>query len=105
MPKRIKRFVVAYDICVKDDSYIEKRSSVKRRTKVMRVLYDYGIRTQLSVFEVMLEGKQFDLLIERLEKILREETDKIYIYPIDSGSERKIVRLGKEADVLGDIFL
>jgi len=78
---------------------------VKRRTKVMRALYDYGIRTQLSVFEVMFEGKQFDLLIERLEKILREETDKIYIYPIDSGSERKIVRLGKETDVLGDIFL
>ena len=71
----------------------------------MRALYDYGIRTQLSVFEVMFEGKQFDLLIERLEKILREETDKIYIYPIDSGSERKIVRLGKETDVLGDIFL
>ncbi len=51
LPKRIKRFVVVYDVCVKDDSYVEKRNSVKRRTKIMRVLYDYGIRTQLSVLK------------------------------------------------------
>jgi len=105
LPKRIKRFVVAYDVCVKDDSYVEKRNSVKRRTKIMRVLYDYGIRTQLSVFEVILENRQYEELVERVEKILRKETDKVYIYPIDAGSEGKIVRLGKEINILGDIFL
>ncbi len=59
LPKRINRFVVIYDICVLDDSYEERRSSAKRRAKVMRVLYDYGIRTQYSVFEIELRGKQY----------------------------------------------
>jgi CRISPR-associated endonuclease Cas2 len=105
VPKRIRRFVVAYDICVKDDSYIEKRNSTKRRTKVMRILYDYGIRTQLSVFEVSLSGKQYVELIERVRSVLRKETDKVFIYPLDSASFGKVVRLGKEPEILGDIFL
>jgi len=54
---------------------------------------------------VILENRQYEELVERVEKILRKETDKVYIYPIDAGSEGKIVRLGKEISILGDIFL
>ncbi len=103
-PKRISRFVVIYDICVIDDSYHEQRSSAKRRAKVMRILYDYGIRTQLSVFEIELKGNQYVELIERIKTVIRETTDKVYIYPIDGKSLNKILRLGKEPDVLSDFF-
>ena len=103
--KRISRFVVIYDICVIDDSYYEQRNSAKRRAKVMRILYDYGVRTQLSVFEVELKGKQYGELTKRIEKVIRTETDKVYIYPLDAGSVGKITRLGRESDILGDFFL
>ncbi len=104
-PKRISRFVVIYDICVADDSYYERRNSAKRRAKVMRILYDYGVRTQLSVFEVELKGSQYVELADRIKKVIRKETDKVFIYPIDGKSLNKIVRLGKEPDILTDFFL
>ncbi len=105
LPKRINRFVVIYDICVLDDSYEERRSSAKRRAKVMRVLYDYGIRTQYSVFEIELRGKQYSELITRIKQIIRETSDKVYIYPLDSRSVKKTVRLGKTAEIILDFFL
>jgi len=105
LPKRISRFVVIYDICVIDDSYYEQRNSAKRRAKVMRILYDYGIRTQLSVFEVELKGNQYIELIDRIKEVIRETTDKVFIYPIDGKSLNKIVRLGREPEILTDFFL
>ena len=105
LPKRISHFVVIYDICVTDDTYHERRRSVKRRTKLMRVLYDYGIRTQLSVFEVELKGREYGELLLRVERIIRHETDKVYIYPLDAGSGEKIRRIGKESNILGDFFI
>ncbi|MEO2069460.1 MAG: CRISPR-associated endonuclease Cas2 [Desulfurobacteriaceae bacterium] len=104
LPKRISRFVVIYDICVINDSYQEHRSSAKRRAKVMRILYDYGIRTQLSVFEVELQSDQYEELIERIENVIRMESDKVYIYPLDNKSLKKIKRLGKEKGILKDFF-
>ena len=105
LPKRITRFVVIYDICVLDDSYEEYRSSARRRAKVMRILYDYGVRTQFSVFEVELRGSQYSELINRINQVIRETSDKVYIYPLDSGSVKKIIRLGKTAEVVSDFFL
>ena len=105
LPKRIIRFVVIYDICVIDDSYEERRSSAKRRAKVMRILYDYGIRTQYSVFEVELRGNQYSELISRISQVIRETSDKVYIYPLDSRSIRKTVRLGRISEIVSDFFL
>jgi len=105
VPKRVKRFVVAYDICMVDNSYLEVRSSAKRRAKLMRVLYAYGARTQLSVFEVELKGKQYLELIKTIEGIIRKETDKVFIYPLDERSFKGIIRIGRKPETLGDFFV
>ncbi|SMO71234.1 CRISPR-associated endonuclease Cas2 [Balnearium lithotrophicum] len=105
LPKRVKRFVVVYDICMVDNSYSEIRSSAKRRAQIMRILYDYGVRTQLSVFEVELKGKEYFEVSKRLEEVIRKETDRVFIYPLDERSSKSIVRIGQEAEILGDLFI
>jgi CRISPR-associated endonuclease Cas2 len=105
LPKRVKRFVVIYDICMFDNSYAEIRSSAKRRAQVMRILYDYGIRTQLSAFEVELKGKEYTEVIKKLEGVIRKETDRVYIYPLDERSSKNIIRIGQEAEILKEFFL
>ena len=104
--RRINRFVVIYDVCVKDDSQYEKRLSAIRRAKIMRILYEFGIRTQLSVFEVELNEKEHELVIRKAGKVLRRETDKFFIYPIDEKSYKSIIRLGNtEGTLINDFFL
>ena len=94
LPERITRYVVVFDICTYDDSWEERRFSVKRRTKLWRILFEYGHRTQLSVFEVDIPPFHFPVLVSRLSQVIRKETDRIYIYPLDRRSLRNVVRLG-----------
>ena len=94
LPERISRYVVVFDICTYDDSWEERRFSVKRRTKLWRILFEYGHRTQLSVFEVEVSSANFRLFVSRLSSAIREETDKVYIYPLDRRSLRSVVRVG-----------
>ena len=103
--KRITRFVVIYDVCVVDDTYYEMRNAAKRRTKLSRILFEFGVRTQRSVFEVEVSGENYLQLIDRLKRAIRETTDKVYLYPLDSGSVRKTLRLGRIPEGLEDIFL
>jgi CRISPR-associated protein Cas2 len=105
IPKRIKRFVVIYDICTVDDSYHEIRNAAKRRAKLSRILFEFGGRTQLSVFEVEVGSTQFKGLVERLKSVIREKTDKVYIYPLDEKSLKAIERIGKSSLPFDDIFI
>lgn len=105
LPKRITRFVVIYDVCVVDDTYYEMRNAAKRRAKLSRILFEFGTRTQRSVFEVELKGSDYIQAIDRLKSVIRETTDKVYIYPLDAGSVKKTSRLGKTPTGLEDIFL
>jgi CRISPR-associated endonuclease Cas2 len=94
LPERITRYVVVFDICTYSDSWEEKRFSVKRRTKLWRILFEYGHRTQLSVFEVEVFPADFRFFVSRLSSVIRKETDKVYVYPLDRRSLRNIVRVG-----------
>jgi CRISPR-associated endonuclease Cas2 len=95
MPKRINRYVVVFDICTLDSTSFEINYSIKRRTALWRILFEFGYRTQLSVFEVEVPPHKFDYFIRRIKRVMRKETDKVYIYPLDEKSHKNVVRVGK----------
>ena len=61
--------VVSYDVV--DD---------RRRTRLAKVLKDFGARVQLSVFECRLDLGQLDVMARRLRKVIDESKDSVRIY-------------------------
>jgi len=78
-------YVVTYDI--PDD---------QRRTKVAKILEDFGDRVQYSVFEMELEHlKQLDEMRSRLESVIDPQADGVRIYFLCQGCRAKIMILGQ----------
>ncbi|VVB94673.1 CRISPR-associated endoribonuclease Cas2 1 [uncultured archaeon] len=75
--------VISYDIS--DDG---------TRTKVANLLLDYGSRVQYSVFELLIDEKKLDELVERL-KPFPERGDSIRIYQICAGCLKKGIIIGR----------
>ncbi|MCT4509906.1 MAG: CRISPR-associated endonuclease Cas2 [Tepidibacter sp.] len=76
-------YLISYDI-VND----------KKRTKLFKLLKNYGVRHQYSVFECELDEKKYVELIYKIRKIKVETGDSIMVYPICATCESKIVRCG-----------
>ena len=92
---RVEKFVVIYDI--KDN---------KNRMRLARLLFEYGIRTQLSVFEVEVKEKEYRRFMRLIERKIKSDRDKIYIYPLDEKSFKRIQRLGDwENTIISDFFI
>lgn len=78
-------YLVAYDI-----------SDDQRRTKVAKILEDFGDRVQYSVFEMDLERpEQLGEMQSRLGKVLDSATDSVRVYFLCQGCRAKIVILGQ----------
>lgn len=102
---RVYKYLAVYDICVRDKSKLERRLSAKRRSKIIKLLFKYGIRTQLSVFEIELSPSEKMQLIMDVSKYLRKETDKFYLYPLDERSFKTILRFGNfQNSLIYDFF-
>lgn len=66
----MKQFiVVAYDI-----------SDDRRRQKVVKILVNYGVRSNYSVFECVLTETQVNTMKNRLEKIVKSKSDCVLYY-------------------------
>lgn len=63
--------VIAYDI-----------ADEKRLTRVAKVMLDYGLRVQKSIFEVNVTPPVFRELKDRLEKIILAEEDGVKYFPL-----------------------
>lgn len=78
-------YLVAYDIA--DD---------QRRTKVAKILEDFGDRVQYSVFEMQLERpEQLVAMQSRLAKAIDRETDSVRIYFLCQSCRAKVVIHGQ----------
>lgn len=75
--------VISYDI--PDD---------KRRTKIHKVLKDFGQWVQYSVFECSLEAKDFLRLKQRLQKNIDSKEDSIRFYFLCQDCQQKVERIG-----------
>ena len=86
-------YVVSYDI---PDS--------KRRTKLAKILKDFGDRVQYSVFECILDGDLFEAMLARIDRIVVARNDSVRIYTLCGRCETAVRiigrgRLTKEVDV------
>ncbi|MBL0700523.1 MAG: CRISPR-associated endonuclease Cas2 [Desulfosarcina sp.] len=63
--------IVAYDI-----------ADPKRLNKVARVIKDYGLRVQKSIFEVAVNNALFDEMKSRIEKIIEPLEDGVKYFPL-----------------------
>lgn len=72
-------YLVTYDI--PDD---------KRRKKIADILTGYGSRVQYSVFECVLNGKQYRELKTRLKKVFKSEEDNLRFYPISDHTLQQV---------------
>lgn len=77
-------FLVSYDI-----------PDNKRRTKIAKILEDYGERVQYSVFECRLTAKQIAKLTKELKAVLVEQEDSIRIYRLCAICEAEVKALGQ----------
>ncbi|ABY36571.1 MAG TPA: CRISPR-associated endonuclease Cas2 [Chloroflexus aurantiacus] len=75
--------VISYDIV--DD---------QRRTSVMKVLKGYGVRVQYSVFEAILDAREFHDLSNQLRKIIDPGQDSIRCYRLDQVAAQRTVIYG-----------
>ena len=86
--------VVAYDI-----------SDNKRRNKVAKLLRQYGVSVNMSVFECMLTEAQFNSIIEKICKIIDYKNDRIIYYRMCLNCYTKILyqpdRIRKTPEISG----
>jgi CRISPR-associated protein Cas2 len=61
--------LVAYDIM-----------NSKRRRKISKLLEDYGVRQQLSVFECILDKDKLADLIGDIKSLIKPREDRVQIY-------------------------
>ena len=76
--------IVSYDI-VND----------KKRNKVAKVMKNYGKRVQKSVFECLIDDKEYVEMKNKLEMIINLETDSIRFYFICSKCKNNVEISGK----------
>jgi CRISPR-associated protein Cas2 len=67
----------------------------RRRLAIDKILSSYGVRVNLSVFEVTLKTRSHgDRLREKLLEAMKAEDDSIRIYPLDKTTVVKAEELG-----------
>lgn len=81
--------VVAYDV-----------SDKRTLRRVMKMMVNYGVRRQKSVFECELTEKRFVELRSRISSLVDEETDRVCYYHLCASCKKKIEGITKyEHDV------
>lgn len=76
-------YLVTYDI--PDD---------RRRTRLAKVMLDFGNRVQYSVFECLLDNKLYENMVTVIERHIRDEEDSVRIYPLCANCRQQVVLMG-----------
>jgi CRISPR-associated protein Cas2 len=77
-------YAICYDIC--DD---------QRRTRVAKVLKDYGERVQYSVFEALVSPAELERIQQRLRAIIDPKEDTVRFYTLCGSCAERIAILGE----------
>jgi len=77
-------YIVSYDI--PDDP---------RRTKIAKILEDFGDRVQYSVFECLLDQDLLEKMVDRLEKVVKLDEDSVRVYALCGNCEKVIKVIGQ----------
>lgn len=87
----MENMVIAYDI--RDD---------RRREKIRKLLKDYGVPVQYSVFECSLRKEDVLRLRYKLDKLINNSEDSVIIYRQCPRCTGRVDRLGANIDPFGD---
>ena len=68
----------------------------KRRTKVMKLLRNFGAHVQYSVFECELKDTAYQQLRERLAKLISPQVDSVRFYFLDEDQVKRIEVIGQK---------
>jgi len=68
----------------------------KRLAKVAKIMKDYGVRVQGSVFESDISYKEFEQLKARIRKVIDKENDYVVYFNLCESDWQKRVKYGKE---------
>ena len=89
------RYLVTYDI-----------PDTKRRTRLAKILEDFGDRVQYSVFECLLDDVLLAKMTARITSTILEAEDNIRIYTICAACEKLIKIMGRgEVIKTEDIYI
>jgi CRISPR-associated protein Cas2 len=77
-------YIVSYDI-----------PDTPRGTKIAKILEDFGDRVQYSVFECIIGQDLLEKMIDRLEKVVKEDEDSIGVYALCGNCEKVIKVIGQ----------
>ena len=80
-------YLVCYDIV-----------SDARRNKVAKILESYGLRVQKSVFECILDEKQYQSLSKYLMRLVNRAEDQVRFYPMSAHNRCKVAVLGTQVE-------
>lgn len=77
-------YIVSYDI-----------PDTRRRTKLAKMLEDFGDRVHYSVFECILDSDLLKKMADRIHKIISEEEDSVRVYALCANCEGTIRIIGQ----------
>jgi len=77
MSSRSTKYLVCYDIC-----------NAKRLRRIHRLVRDWGVPIQFSIFEVEVLPKQFDQLKAELSQLMDLQEDKVMFYRLSPDQDR-----------------
>lgn len=80
-------YLVCYDIV-----------SDTRRSKVSKLLESYGLRVQKSVFECVLDEKQYESISKLLMRLVNRREDQVRFYPMSAHSRCKVAVVGTQPE-------
>lgn len=75
--------IIAYDI-----------SGNRARARFHKFLKEFGLNTQKSVFECVLDGEGIKQIVAKARALLNPATDNLRLYPVCAGCRRKVVISG-----------
>jgi CRISPR-associated protein Cas2 len=84
-------YLVCYDIV-----------SDTRRSKVSKLLEAYGFRVQKSVFECVLDEKQYQSVSKYLMRLVNKREDQVRFYPMSTHNRCKVAVLGTQPEFVVD---
>lgn len=77
------KYVVSYDI-----------ENDKKRNKVSKILSEYGVRVQFSVFECKISKSEMKSLTGKLEELTKPNADSVIFYPQCENCDSKKIVMG-----------
>ena len=74
----------------------------RRRTKLHKLLEDYGTPVQYSVFECLVTSKELAELKKRVKRVIKPRLDQVRYYHLCASCQKRIETTAGSVDVVAE---